>query len=52
MPGYRGKKHPFPFDKYFGKANSGGVGLVLVKMKDPYGNGTWPSSRVLRGQWS
>ncbi|CAJ1430869.1 unnamed protein product [Effrenium voratum] len=34
VPGYRGKKHPFPFDKYFGKANSGGVGLVLVKMKD------------------
>mmetsp|Transcript_48345 Transcript_48345/g.90509 ORF Transcript_48345/g.90509 Transcript_48345/m.90509 type:complete len:437 (-) Transcript_48345:32-1342(-) len=34
VPGYQGKKHPFPFDKYFGESNSGGVGLVVVKVKD------------------
>jgi len=34
IPGYKGKKEPFPFDKYFGNANSGGVGLVMVKIND------------------
>lgn len=34
VSGYQGKKQLFPFDKYFGSANSGGVGLVMVKVKD------------------
>ena len=34
VPGFQGKKQPFPFDKYFGNANAGGVGLVMVKIKD------------------
>ena len=34
MPGYQGKKQPFPFDKYFGAANTGGVALVMLKLKD------------------
>jgi len=34
VPGFRGKKEKFPFWKYFGKGNEGGVGLIVVKMKD------------------
>lgn len=30
--GYKGNKEKFPFQKYFGKGNKGGVGLLLLKI--------------------
>jgi len=46
VAGYQGKQNPFPFDKYFGKSNTGGVGLVLVKIKDI--NDFGPQFRAVR----
>ena len=56
--GYQGKQNPFPFDKYFGKSNTGGVGLVLVKIKDsprpgPVKRRAWPGADPceVQGSW-
>ena len=46
IPGYQGKKQPFPFNKYFGSGNAGGVGLVMVKIKDL--NDFGPQFRAIR----
>ncbi|CAE7739015.1 unnamed protein product [Symbiodinium pilosum] len=46
VAGYQGKHNPFPFDKYFGKSNTGGVGLVLVKIQDI--NDFGPQFRAIR----
>lgn len=46
LPAYQGKKQPFPFDKYFGLSNNGGVGLLMLQLEDL--NDFGPQFRAVR----